>query len=152
MTLDFDVIDARWNAIAGLEAIVRSAILATVAANDTRLVTVQLADDATVRALNKEWRGQDKATNVLSFPAAHLTGLPDDEQQPLGDIVLAYETVVAESRDAGKRPVDHVSHLLVHGVLHLMGYDHGNEQEADLMEGRERDILATLGIADPYLT
>lgn len=118
-------------------------------------VSVLLADDATVRRLNADYRGQDRATNVLSFPAferipacdpGHLPAGP----VPLGDIALAFETVRAEAEAEGKPLAHHVSHLLIHGGLHLLGYDHQNAADAGLMEGLERDILAQLGIPDPY--
>ena len=116
---------------------------------------VLLADDATVRRLNAAHRGQDRATNVLSFPtfeqileeaADHLPPGP----VPLGDVVLALETVRAEAAAERKPLLDHVSHLLVHGCLHLLGYDHQTGADAARMEGLERAILAQLGIADPY--
>jgi probable rRNA maturation factor len=118
-------------------------------------VSILLADDATVRRLNAAWRGQDRATDVLSFPAfdripaaapAHMAAGP----VPLGDIVLALETIRAEATATGKPLADHVSHLVIHGCLHLLGYDHQAGPDAALMEGLERSILARLGIADPY--
>jgi probable rRNA maturation factor len=115
-----------------------------------------LSDDDTVRQLNREWRGQDKPTNVLSFPAQELRPGGPLPQPPLGaplllgDVVLAAETVAAEASAQGKRVADHLSHLVVHGVLHLLGFDHEAEADAVLMERREVAILAGLGIADPY--
>jgi probable rRNA maturation factor len=118
-------------------------------------VGVLLADDATVRRLNADHRGQDRATNVLSFPTfehilehapRHLPPGP----VPLGDIVLALETVRAEATADRKPFLDHVSHLLVHGCLHLLGYDHDTTGTAARMEGLERAILERLGIPDPY--
>jgi probable rRNA maturation factor len=118
-------------------------------------VSVLLADDATVRRLNADYRGQDRATNVLSFPAfERIPGREDGRLPagpvPLGDIVLAFETVRAEADAEGKPLAHHVSHLLVHGCLHLLGHDHENPKDALLMEGLERDILGQLGIPDPY--
>ncbi|MDZ7714462.1 MAG: rRNA maturation RNase YbeY [Rhodovibrio sp.] len=116
-------------------------------------VSVVLADDATVRDLNRAYRGQDKPTNVLSFANledAHAPDRPDGEPVLLGDVVLARETVLAEARAQGKTPGDHLSHLCVHGLLHLLGYDHMAEAEAEAMEALERRVLAGLGIADPY--
>lgn len=102
-----------------------------------------LADDKRVRALNARDRKQDKPTNVLSYPSG--------ERDFLGDIVLARQTVWREARSQGKEPADHLAHLVVHGTLHLLGYDHeASEAEAERMEARERRILAKLGIADPY--
>jgi probable rRNA maturation factor len=118
-------------------------------------VSILLADDATVRRLNAAYRGKDRATDVLSFPAfdrvpevapGHLPPGP----VPLGDIVLALETVRAEAAAAGKPLSDHVSHLVIHGCLHLLGYDHQDRADAAVMEGLERSILERLGIADPY--
>ncbi len=110
-------------------------------------VSVLFADDAFVRDLNARWRGQDKPTNVLSFPAA-----PENIPGPrmLGDIVLAYETVAREAREAGKTFEHHTAHLLVHGFLHLLGFDHETDDEAADMEARETRILETLDIPDPY--
>ncbi|GAA3843622.1 rRNA maturation RNase YbeY [[Pseudomonas] carboxydohydrogena] len=130
-------------------AIAAAAALVELPAEDTE-VAVMLADDARVRELNKEWRGQDKATNVLSFPAAQPPGATP---QPLmlGDIAIAYETTRLEAETEGKPFQNHLSHLAIHGFLHLLGYDHLDDTEAEEMEGLEREILASLGIADPYL-
>jgi probable rRNA maturation factor len=116
---------------------------AAVGESATGQVSVLFADDATLRALNKSWRGKDAATNVLSFPAPEGLGA-------VGDIALALETVLAEARCQGKTADAHTAHLLAHGFLHLIGYDHEEDDEAEAMEGRERVILAGLGIADPY--
>jgi probable rRNA maturation factor len=105
-------------------------------------VALLLADDEALRDLNARWRGKDKATNVLSFPSPEGFGL--------GDIALAFETVSAEARAQGKTLAAHMAHLIVHGFLHLLGYDHEDEDEAAEMEARERAILATLGVDDPY--
>jgi probable rRNA maturation factor len=109
---------------------------------DTELSLV-LADDATVRMLNARWRKQDKPTNVLSFPGG--------DPVLLGDVVLAFETVRREAAEQGKTLGDHLSHLVVHGVLHLLGFDHRKRREAEAMETMERRVLAGLGIADPYV-
>ena len=112
-------------------------------------LSLVLADDGMMRSLNRLWRGRDRATNVLSFPA---TAAPAIAGAPLllGDIVLAYGTVAREARSQGKPLADHLSHLIAHGVLHLIGLDHEDDAEARRMEGMERHILARLGIADPY--
>jgi probable rRNA maturation factor len=110
-------------------------------------VSVLFADDAFVQGLNARWRGQDKPTNVLSFPAA-APATPG--QRALGDIVLAYETVAREAHEAGKPFDHHAAHLLVHGLLHLLGYDHETDADATVMEAREVHILETLDIPDPY--
>lgn len=110
-------------------------------------VSLLLTDDAEQRALNRAHRGKDSPTNVLSFPAGYV---PPAGPRPLGDISLALETVTREAAEQGKSVADHVSHLLVHGTLHLVGYDHGDDAEAEEMEALEREILSGLGIADPY--
>ena len=103
------------------------------------------------RELNRQYRGKDYATNVLSFPAERPEGLPDDVELPyLGDLVICAEVVAREAAEQSKRPVDHYAHLTVHGVLHLLGWDHIEDDEAEAMEAREREVLAGLGIADPY--
>lgn len=114
-------------------------------------VAVMLADDARIKALNAAWRGLDKPTNVLSFPAA-VTGLPGPEggSSPLGDIAIAYETVAAEALAAGKPFLHHLMHLAIHGFLHLRGHDHETDAEAETMEDLERDILRGLDVSDPY--
>lgn len=115
-------------------------------------VSVVLADDATVEALNRKYRGSDRPTNVLAFAALEGSGPAPAAEAPLllGDVVLAYETVAAEARTQGKPLGDHVAHLVVHGILHLLGYDHRAPAEAASMEAVEVAILAGLGIADPY--
>ena len=116
-------------------------------------IAVVLADDAEVQGLNAAWRQQDKPTNVLSFPAME----PDDVlRQPvempvlLGDVVLAFETCAREAAEQGKPLAHHLAHLVVHGTLHLLGYDHETDEEAGIMEPLETHVLAGLGIADPY--
>lgn len=110
-------------------------------------VSLVFTDDEAVRRLNAQFRGRDKATNVLSFPPGDA---PVAEHDYLGDIALAFETCEREAA-AKKIPLaDHAAHLIVHGVLHLIGYDHENDDEAEEMERRESEILVTLGVADPY--
>jgi probable rRNA maturation factor len=110
-------------------------------------VSLLLGDDAAIAALNKEFRGKDGPTNVLSFPPAQPG---QGAERFLGDIALAAETIVAEAEFQGKRFENHAAHLVVHGFLHLLGYDHDNPTDAEAMEARERAILATLGIENPY--
>jgi probable rRNA maturation factor len=112
-------------------------------------VSVVLTDDAAIRALNRQWRNIDKATNVLSFPAGKSAA--DSSPAMLGDIVLAYETVARECGGEGRVFLHHLAHLGVHGFLHLIGYDHQTDAEADSMERLESAILAKLGMPDPYL-
>lgn len=109
-------------------------------------VAVVLSDDAEVRGLNRTWAGRDKATDVLSFPA----GAEEGGDAALGDIVLACETVARDASLAGLSLTDHASHLVIHGMLHLLGHDHGAEAEAAAMEKLETEILARLGLHDPY--
>lgn len=103
------------------------------------------------RELNRTYRQRDYATNVLSFPAERPEGLPDDVELPyLGDLVICADVVAREAAEQGKKPADHYAHLTVHGVLHLLGWDHLEDADAEAMEARERRILAGLGVADPY--
>lgn len=113
---------------------------------------VVLADDALLAALNRDFRGIDGPTNVLSFPAGEDGAAPCDAgaPKPLGDVIIALETTRAEAAREATPLADHVCHLVVHGILHLLGYDHAIEEEADAMERQETAILATLGVADPY--
>ena len=119
-----------------------AAMLSTPAAE----LAIVLTDDSAIRSLNRTWRGVDKATNVLSFPTTQVGGEP-----PLiGDIVLAFETIAGEARAQHKPFAHHVAHLAVHGFLHLVGYDHVDNAEAEAMEQVERDVLRQLAIPDPY--
>ncbi|RAK56190.1 rRNA maturation RNase YbeY [Phenylobacterium soli] len=138
---------AAWTAaLADAEALTRAvaeAVLAEERLTDRNLV-VLLTDDEAVRALNAQFRDKDKPTNVLSFPA------PPNPEQHLGDVALAYETCAREAAEQGKPLAHHLQHLVAHGVLHLLGYDHMTDEEAADMEGLERVVLARLGIPDPY--
>ena len=117
-------------------------------------VSVLLTDDAHQQVLNREWRGKDKPTNVLSFPGDDVEGqaqdLAPDMPLLLGDIAVAFETTNAEAQDQQKSVADHFCHLIVHGMLHLMGFDHETQVQADEMEPLEIEILEGLGIASPY--
>lgn len=141
-----------WKILPDVEKIAEVAAIAALASEKTTGdVAILLADDAEMRRLNATFRGKDKPTNVLSFPAPPLPpGLKGTDSLFLGDLALGYETCAAEALAEGKTLRDHLSHLVVHGLLHLVGYDHETEVEAERMEGRERAILAKLGIADPY--
>ena len=159
VTVDVLTESALWEAEPGAEVVVREAIsrARAVAATDVgepaAEVAVLLCDDATIAALNAQWRGREEATNVLSFPAppASDLGAPDPSAPVhLGDIAIACETVVREAREQGRTVSQHLAHLAVHGFLHLLGYDHQTDGEAEHMEALEREILATLGISDPY--
>ncbi|HEX9490829.1 MAG TPA: rRNA maturation RNase YbeY [Stellaceae bacterium] len=112
-------------------------------------LSIVLGDDALVQALNRQWRGHDKPTNVLSFAALPPT-LPPGAPRLLGDVVLAFETLAAEAAAQGKPLAHHLRHLVVHGVLHLLGFDHAAAGEAERMEALEVAVLAGLGVPDPY--
>ena len=115
-------------------------------------LAIRLVDAKEGRALNRHYRGKDYATNVLSFPAELPEGLPEDFHMPLlGDLVICAPVVAREAREQGKSPAAHYAHLTVHGTLHLLGWDHDDDREAEAMEQLEREILDALGIADPYL-
>ena len=144
-----------WRALADVEDIVRRAVALAAASSAVTThrgteLSVLLCDDQTIAGLNARWRGQERPTNVLSFPAPPPLHAAPGSRAPLGDIAIAYETVVREAGEQGKPVMDHLSHLVVHGFLHLLGYDHHMDGEAERMERLERDILAQIGIADPY--
>ncbi len=116
-------------------------------------VAVRVVDEEESRKLNKQFRQQDKATNVLAFPAGSpdsFTGLPEDEIRPLGDLVICGPLVEEEAEQQGKTPASHWGHLLVHGMLHLLGYDHQTSSQAAEMEAMEKQLLADRGFEDPY--
>ena len=113
-------------------------------------VTIVLTDDDEMRELNRTWRGKDSSTNVLSFPVGEPVGEAHGEPSPLGDIVLAGEAVIEEAKVKGIPAADHAAHLVVHGMLHLLGFDHERDADAERMESFETKVLAGLGIADPY--
>jgi probable rRNA maturation factor len=136
---------------ASAKAIVRRAVTraaAAVPSPSKSELAIVLTDDASIRLLNRDWRGVDAATNVLSFPAKLADG--KNTAVHLGDIVLAFETVAREARGEGKPFAHHLAHLAVHGFLHLVGYDHERDKDAEVMEDAERNILRQLAIPDPY--
>ena len=115
-------------------------------------LAIRVVDEEEGRSLNRQYRGKDHPTNVLSFPAELPEGLPEGIRLPLlGDLVICAPVVEREAREQGKPLAAHYAHLTVHGLLHLLGWDHENDRDAERMEQRERQILATLGIGDPYL-
>jgi probable rRNA maturation factor len=132
-----------------VDAWVTWAVEAATAPTDVE-VSVRIVDAEEVRALNREYRDKDKATNVLSFPAGPLAGLPDDAPTLLGDIVVCASVVDSEAAEQGKAPADHWAHMLVHGTLHLLGFDHENDTEAAKMEALETQVLTQHGLPDPY--
>jgi probable rRNA maturation factor len=159
--VDVSVESDGWSvALPDIESLARgvgqAAVSAAPGAPGDAEVSVLLSDDANLRRLNREYRGQDSATNVLAFgnddPVTNPAGgsVPDARPTLLGDVVIAFETVAREAADQKKPLTNHVSHLLVHGVLHLLGYDHEDAAAASDMEDLERAILAGLGIPDPY--
>jgi len=151
LSVDVMVESELWSAVPDAETIVRRAVAqaadalgATARAGE---LAVLLTDDAAIRRLNATWRGLDKPTNVLSFPAA-----PTPDRRHIGDIAIAFDTTRREADEEHKLLADHLSHLAVHGFLHLLGYDHELEPDAEAMEQLERAILARLGVPDPYVT
>ncbi len=157
--------DARWEAF-GLAALSTRAVQAALSGAGLPVegfaVSLMGCDDARIAGLNADFRGKPQTTNVLSWPSAErgsefageapeppVPGLPDDPE-PLGDIAIAWETCEREALAQGKPLTDHVTHLIVHGTLHLLGYDHAEDDDAALMERLEVGILASLGVSDPY--
>lgn len=157
--------DARWEAF-GLAPLAERAGRAVLAALglpvDGFMISLMGCDDARIAVLNADFRGKPQPTNVLSWPseergaefAGEVPELPEageaDDPESLGDIAIAYETCAREAEEQGKPMADHVTHLVVHGILHLMGYDHVEDEDATLMEALEVRILASLGVSDPY--
>ena len=144
--IEVELEDAAWTAALPDAAVVAERAATAALGGVEGDVVVLLTDDATVRDLNARFRDKDRPTNVLSFPAA-ASAAPH-----LGDLVLAFGVCAAEAQAQGKTLADHLSHLTVHGVLHLLGRDHEADGEAEEMEAEERSILASLGVADPYRT
>jgi probable rRNA maturation factor len=146
--IDIQLVSPLWGAEPRAEETVRAAIAAAAAAALAKAsgeVSVVLTDDAAIRTLNRDWRGIDKPTNVLSFPAAK-----EAAPELLGDIVIAYETLARECADEDRIFLHHLAHLAVHGFLHLMGYDHQTEAQADAMEALESRIMTLMQMPDPY--
>jgi probable rRNA maturation factor len=158
LRLALEIEDPRWvAALPNVAELLEKAIALALAdvddAGRTIEVGVRLVDDGTIQGLNRDWRGRDKPTNVLSFPLGDPGPVSDpDFPWLIGDIVMSFDTVTAESiRDA--KPLEHhVVHLAIHATLHLIGHDHEDEAEADVMEAAEVKLLAGLGIPDPYLS
>jgi probable rRNA maturation factor len=137
-----DFVDPRWRRrLPGAEWLVRASARAALDGARRATVTFALADDSFLRRLNRDFRGKDRPTNVLSFPA---------DGGELGDVALALETCAREAKAQRKAFAAHVRHLVVHGTLHLLGFDHENDADAFAMEARERRVLRRLGVGDPY--
>jgi probable rRNA maturation factor len=154
MTISIEVEDEAWRVVPDLEDLTQAAVAAAFAGAGVNAAGTEIAvlftDDDAIAQLNAEWRGKSYATNVLSFPAPSDMIVPEGEDRPLGDLVLASGVVTREAAEQGKRLKDHATHLIVHGVLHLLGHDHDDDLEADRMEHLETRILKGLGISDPY--
>ena len=137
-----------WHRILGAELIAHRAAMAAFEEAGIRdgEASIMLCDDARIRELNREFRKKDSATNVLSFPSNEM----HNGVRFYGDVALAFETLIQEAREEGKRVDAHLTHLVAHGILHLLGFDHENEQDAEKMESLETKILAKLGFPDPY--
>lgn len=146
LTIDVLVVSDRWNDAQRWQSVVRRAVTRAAAALSTKAAElgIVLTDDSAIRALNRDWRGIDAATNVLAFPTGNAAA------KHLGDIVLSFETIAREARSERKPFAHHLAHLAVHGFLHLVGYDHEQPGEALEMERAEREILRALAIPDPY--
>ncbi len=125
-------------------------VLLNAGRTDSPEVAVRVVTREEMRALNRRFRGQDKPTNVLSFPAGSIDGLPDESAAPLGDIVVCARVLVDEAAQQSKRLSDHWAHMIVHGMLHLLGYDHESDSDAARMEALEIGLLRQAGIANPY--
>jgi probable rRNA maturation factor len=153
MNLSIAVEDAGWDEIPALEELTHKTVEAALAGarvDGAKLdIAILFTGDEIMAALNAEWRGKPSATNVLSFPAEDFS-VPEDEARPLGDIVLASGVVAREAAEQGKTLPHHATHLIVHGLLHLLGYDHESDDEAARMEGLETDILKGLEVPGPY--
>jgi probable rRNA maturation factor len=144
-----------WKAERGLRLLLRRAVreAAAAAATNSGELAIVLTDDSAIRVLNRDWRGHDRPTNVLSFPAhaAATTRAPAGADRLLGDIVIAYETMAREARAQHRPFAHHLAHLAVHGFLHLVGHDHAADAEAQAMEALEVAVLARLKVPNPYL-
>ena len=143
--VDIRIESPRWQAQPSAEPTICAAIAAAAEFSTAKgEISILLTDDQAIRVLNRDWRGIDKPTNVLSFPAPAATG------EMLGDIAIAYETLARECEDEGHEFLHHLAHLAVHGFLHLTGYDHQTDAQAEAMEGLESKIMARLNLPDPY--
>lgn len=151
LEIDIQTASPLWAAQPRAADIVRAALIAAASARHVEgEVSVLLTDDAAIRVLNRDWRQIDKPTNVLSFAAAK-DARKDASRTFVGDIVVAYETLARECADEDRDFLHHLAHLSVHGFLHLIGYDHQTDAQADEMEGLESRIMQSMNMPDPYL-
>ncbi|MDX8347955.1 rRNA maturation RNase YbeY [Cognatiyoonia sp. IB215446] len=160
MSVDIVIEDPRWADIAALAERATDAALERLGLEPSAFeISLLACDDARIAVLNEDFRGKATATNVLSWPSAERAAAMDGEMPlppspgvdaELGDIAIAFETCHREATEAGKPFADHTLHLLVHGTLHLLGFDHVRDRDATLMEGLETEILGKLGLSDPY--
>jgi probable rRNA maturation factor len=154
MMVSIDVEEGAWSAWHDLDVLAeRAATMALAAARHAQggeAIAVLFAGDATVAELNGRWRGVNAPTNVLSFPAPAHMPLPKGELRHLGDIIVAEGVTRREAAELGRTVPDHITHLIVHGVLHLLGYDHERDTDAEVMEALEIEILKRMGIGNPY--
>lgn len=162
--LEIDINARQWRKLRGLAPRLNKATEATlshlpkplqVVANACSF-TLLLTSDSVVKKLNRDWRGKNKATNVLSFPQFMPAQIRKQKPRKgagiyMGDIAIAYAYVVDEAKKEHKKPLDHVTHLMIHGILHIFGYDHASKAQAAKMEKMEKSILASLGLPDPYV-
>ena len=145
ISIDLTISDDNWRALDELSGLIDRALGAAEAvAEAPGEVSILLTDNAAMQALNVQFRNKDKPTDVLSFPAHEM------DAPFLGDIAVGYEISAKDAAESGKTLSDHLSHLIIHGYLHLVGYDHVDEKEAEEMEDLERRALASIGVADPY--
>jgi len=154
---DILIEDQRWVATLDLQLLVDRVIAAALSALDTdngesAEVSLLFADDARISLLKGAWLGKNSPTNVLSFPAADVGQPPCEGNRFLGDMIFSFDTIRREAEDEGKPFEAHLAHMIAHGFLHLMGYDHIDDEEANVMEALESRALLTLGMPDPWLT
>lgn len=154
MIVDITRMDARWDGVPGLDDVARRAAAAAAEAgvfeDPNAELSLVFTDDKRISALNLAYRQKSSPTNVLSFPTGEAPGQEEGRERLLGDVVLAFETINREAVEQGKTLENHLCHLIVHGVLHLLGYDHGDDPSAAEMENLEISALAQIGVPNPY--
>ena len=156
--IDVSVQDPEWENISDIEQLIKTVVTTTLGhvimpreVEDRDLeISIVLANDDLVHVLNREYRDNNKPTNVLTFANLDGDDIPTEGVLNLGDVILSFQTIEREAQEQGKFPLDHIKHLTVHGVLHLLGYDHQNDDEANDMETLEIRVLEQLGVQNPY--